>query len=341
MSLLPRASSFAALLAITLVSCVPVDTTGPSRPPGDGKKNDDSTSTGDPQDPPADPPRFSFSISGSAEDPSLHDGLPATGAYDLYLWLVCANYGLAQLQADFDVTGDALVADHFFSPVDGVVSIVWNDFGQLNLAVSGCPQHATLLGRLHFTGSGAGVRIVMKRPSDTMGAIDCEDETRVSGFACVGYASTGTVPELDPADTCAPMPSASPVLLAISASSSHPYEQSDHATDGPVTLWLWQVSGALTALQGEVHVVGGAAFDPLFSAQPPYMSLTVPNGPDVLLASPGCSSGAKLLGSLLVVDDGNGVWVQMTPGIDGGAADCATPTPAGVPFRCRAFSSRH
>jgi hypothetical protein len=108
-----------------------------------------------------------------------------------------------------------------------------------------------------------------------------------------------------------------------------------------VTLWLWQMSGGLTALQGDLHVVGGVAFDPVFSAQPPYISLTLPDGPDVLLASPGCSTGAHLLGSFLVVDDGNGVWVELTPGIDGGVADCATPTPAGHPFICRPFSSRH
>ena len=54
---------------------------------------------------------------------------------------------------------------------------------------------------------------------------------------------------------------------------------------------MWCVAGAFSAVQGEFHIVGGApGFDPVFAAEPPYISLNLADGPDVLLASPGCSS---------------------------------------------------
>lgn len=323
-----------------LAACVPQDLVGPPRDPAVDKPTDEEPDDDDPE-PPSDP-RFSFAISGSATDPYLHYGLPAVGDYDLYLWLMCSNYGLAHLQADFDVVGDALVADHFFSPEDGVVSIVWEEFGQLNLAVNGCPQHEKLLGRLHLTGTGDGVRIGMLRPDSTMGAVGCDDEARSSGFSCVGYASYGSVPPISgSADGCAASPYASSLQFAVSASQTDPNVQSAPSVDGPVLLWLWSLGGAFSAVQGDIHVLdGGAEFDPVFAAVPPFISLNLPDGPDVMLASAGCSSGSKVLGSLLVIDDGTGVWVTMTPGLGGAVVDCDPIDPQGHLYRCRPFSNR-
>ena len=315
--------------------CVPEDLAGPSR--DEGGKDD----LNDGVDIAHDPPRFSFAISSSASTPNVHTGAPASGPYDLYLWLVCSNYGLGHLQADFDVSGDALVADHFFTAEAGVVSIVWDEFGELNLAIPGCPQTQTLLGRLHLEGSGTGGRIGMRRPSTDMGAVDCTSESRVSGFSCVGYASDGNPPPQEGGlDACVANQYGSSLQFTISASRTDPYQQTAPPVDGPVVLWLWSISGSFAALQGDVSVAGGiGGFDPLFSAEPPYLNLNMTDGPDVLLASPGCSWGTNLLGSLLVVDDGAGVTVAMSPGAEGGAVDCDTD-PHAHSFVCRPFSSR-
>jgi hypothetical protein len=105
-------------------------------------------------------------------------------------------------------------------------------------------------------------------------------------------------------------------------------------------LWLWSISGTFAALQGDIEVVGGiGGFDPVFSAEPPYLSLNMADGPDVLLASPGCSWGTNLLGSLMVIDDGTGVTVSMAPGVGGGAVDCDL-SPHAHSFVCRPFSNR-
>jgi hypothetical protein len=322
-----------------LGGCTPEELVGPpSRPDGDDFKGGD---VDDEEDGGAlGPSRFSFAISASASSPNEHQGSPATGPYDLYLWLVCANNGLAQLQADFDVEGDALVEDHFFSPAEGVVSIVWQEFGEVNLAVAGCPKQAALLGRLHLVGEGEGVRIGMRRPSEDMGALACANGSEVRGFSCIGYASDGNPPpQQGPQDACASNPYAGQVRFTLSASDTDPYQQTAPAADGPMVLWLWSVSGEFSALQADIGVESGVPFDPVFSAEPPFLSLNMSGGPDVLLAAPGCSWGTNLLGSLIVVDDGSGVTVTMTPGPGGGAVDCDVPDPHVHSFSCLAFSS--
>ena len=333
-------------LLLVAVGCTTQDLGGPSRPTsGDGNKPGDTggdNGGGDNGlDAPADP-RFTFTISASATSPYVQQGEIVQGPYDLYLWLVCSNVGLAQLQADFTLSGDELVPDHFFSPEGSVVSIVWQEYGQLNLAVNTCPDGEELLGRLHLTGTGSGVRIIMERPADpTLGAFGCADLSRVSGFSCAGYASDGNLPpEILSADGCAPSSTAGGYTFAISASAVHPFAGTAPRVSGPIPLYLWCIAGSFSALQGDIGVGGGAGeFDPVFSAIAPYLSLNLPDGPDVLLAAPGCSEGVKLLGSLWVLDDGGGVAVSMVPGPGGGAVDCgSTPTTHG--FTCRSFSNR-
>jgi hypothetical protein len=331
-----------ALLGALLLAggCMPQDLVGPEPPPPDGPGDDagEDLDDGDVEPPPD--PRFTFSISGSDVDPYLWEGPPAVGDYELYLWLVCSNVGLAHLQADFAVSGDALVPGAFFSPADSVVSIVWDEYGELNLAVRGCPEIPTLLGRVHLVGSGGGVRIVMERPSMEMGAVGCAEPTRVDGFSCNGYASYGgPPPQTGASDACAPPPGAWTVMFALSASPTDPNRQTAPPAQGEVQLWLWSLSGAFVAVQGDVHAVGGSVVDGGFAAEAPYLSMSIPGGPEVLLASEECITGTRLLGSLWVVDDGDGLWVTMTPGLGGGIADCS-PEPHGYFYRCRPFSSR-
>lgn len=344
----PHTRFLAFVLAVLLTlgnGCTPQDVIGSSDrgtggTGGTGGKDDAGGDDGNDDSAPA--TTFTFTISGSATDPYLAYGPPRDGAYDLYLWLVCAPSGLSQVQADFTIEGDALVPDHFFSPEGSAISIVWQEYGELNLAVSDCIEGETMLGRLHLNGFGEGVRLSMAQPAIDLGAIGCGADQDVHGFSCVGYASDGTMPPQTLSDDgCAPTVSSSGPLFAISASPVVANQQSAPPVDGPVQLFVWSLGASFSALQANIEVTGGTGeLDPVFAAQPPYLSINTPGGPDVLLASPGCSSGTKLLGSIWVMDDGQGVWVTMTPGAGGGGyADCGA-TPATHHFTCRPFNSR-
>ncbi len=352
----PHTRFLAHVLAVLLMlgnGCTPQDVIGSSdRGTGgtgglggnggkDGGSGDDGGDDGG-DDPVPPPTTFTFSISGSATDPYLTYGPPQDGAYDLYLWVLCAPAGLSQVQADFTVEGDAFVPDHFFSPEGSAISIIWEDYGELNLALSDCIESETLLGRVHLNGFGEGVRLSMQRPAIDLGAYGCGADQDVHGFSCAGYSSDGSpAPQTLSDDGCALPPSSSSPLFAISASPVVANQQGGPPVAGPVQLFVWSLGASFSALQANIEVVGGSGtLDPAFAAQSPYISINTPDGPDVLLASPGCSSGTKLLGSIWVMDDGTGVWVTMTPGAGGGGyADCS-PTPGVHHFTCRPFNSR-
>jgi hypothetical protein len=334
------------LLLVSLVAlaggCDPTETLGPADAQDIPEGNDlggDESSGDDPQDLPPEPGKCSFAISASEMDPYLNVAPPSTGLYDLYLWLVCAEYGLAQLQADIEISGDELVTDHFFSPSGDVVSIVWAEYGELNLAMSECPTDAILLGTLHLVGSGGGVRICLTEGEDG-GALDCDSELEPHPFSCVGFASNGGRPCYKYIEGgCAPR-NWIYNAFSISASNTNPNVQTGVPTEGPYMLYLWSSSLRLSALQGEIHVLGAdAEFDPVFAAEPPYIGLTLEGGPDVLLASADCSSSSSLLGSILLIGNGEGVWVTLTPGAGGGIADCSKPYANHYLFDCRPFSS--
>lgn len=329
--------------ALSLAGCDPTAFGGVSSPESgrDGFKDDrpgggNDPAGGDGGSGVVEPGRYTFAISASPVDPFENEGAPATGPYDLYLWLVCGSRGLSLLEADLAVRGDAPVADHFFTPAEGVVSIDWDAYGDVNVVPADCPDGETLLGTLHLEGSGEGVAIWIDPVPDGIGAQDCGAPAESWGFSCLGFASDGSVPiERHPFQAC--FRSGRPFEFAISGSSTDPYVQSGDPVDGAVRLWLWNLSGSFQALGGNFEVVGGTLFDPPFSAEPPALNIDAEETPDVFLATP-CAASA-LIGSVLVTDEGGGVEVTLVPGPDGGVAGCAAE-PVVEMFACRAYSSR-
>lgn len=325
------------VLAVGLTACDPQGSTGPSPP--DRGLSGVGDKPGDPlPDPPPEAGRFTFSISASDTDPYLHDAPPRTGPYDLYLWLVCSNYGLTHLEIDFETSGDTLVTDHFFSPAAGVASLVWEGFGELDLAVTGCPSSETLLGTLHLEGTGAGGRICLVATPETGGARGCETGNETHGLSCLGFASDGGTPGVtDPEDGCLDSPG--PVFtFAISSSSTDWRLRTGAPVTGPYTLYLWNVGGAFSAVQGELHVFGGdVEASPSFSAVSPYIGVTTSGGADVLVAAAGCPGSPSLIGTILLEGTGAGSWVTMSAGARGGIADCGNT--GKYFYRCLPYSS--
>jgi hypothetical protein len=343
---LPTACVCGALLGLLLMlpACNPQGGTGPSSPQDGGIDKDvprDGGSGGDGGDdePPPDPGRFTFAISGSDTDPFLNHGPATVGQYDLHLWLVCSNYGLSLLEIDLDVTGDQLVPDHYFSPAPGVTSITWQRFGELNIVPTGCPASALRLGTLHLIGDGDGGRVCLVAGSDSAGASSCET-AEVYPISTLGWASDGSEPCVaDPGNGCIPNPLATHTF-AISSSSTNAWLQQGPPQQGPYFLYLWALSGSFNALQGEIHVLGtDTAFDPLFAVQPPFIGLSMEGGPDVLMASPECVGGGRLLGSILLIGNGEGVWVTMSEGLGGGAAGCGGAVGTVYSYKCLPYSS--
>jgi len=330
--------ALALVLVVPSIGCEPVGVTGPSGP-GSTLLGDDRTNPPPdlPDDPPLEPPAYTFSISASPIDPYFNEGPAEAGAYDLYLWLVCTSRGLSHLEVDLDVSGDALVEDHYFSPLgNDVVSIDWEQYGELNLAVQGCPTIPTLLGAIHMIGSGDGGRICLSTEAEGAGAHGCYEPSAVHELSCVGFASDGSLPCVtNTTSGCAPPRFAH--TFAISASRTDPYVNTGEPRDEPYLLYLWRIVGNFSALQGDITDLGGdEAFDPVFGAEPPFINLTYEGGPDVMMAAPGCPGGPSLLGSILIEGHGEDVYVTMTQGADGGLATCEA-APRLMPFGCRPY----
>jgi hypothetical protein len=352
----PSAGAWPGLLAgllLALPACDPTGGSGPSSPQdwsgGGGKDHprddgsggqDDDPPPPPPPPPPPDPGRFTFAISGSDTDPFLNHGPATAGQYDLHLWLVCSNYGLSLLEIDVEVTGDQLVPDHYFSPAPDVTYITWERYGELNIAPSSCPAYAFRLGTLHLLGDGGGGRVCLVAGSETAGATACVNG-QIWPISVLGWASDGSEPCVtDPGNGCIANPSPSHTF-AISSSSTTPYAQQGAPQQGPYFLYLWALSGAFNAVQGELHVLGtDTPFDPLFTVQAPFIGLSQQGGPDVLLVSTGCVTGQTLLGSILLDGNGEGVWVTMSEGgVAGGAAGCGGAVGTVYSYKCLPYSS--
>jgi hypothetical protein len=110
--------------------------------------------------------------------------------------------------------------------------------------------------------------------------------------------------------------------------------------DGIFPLYLWKLGGTgISALQADFNVVGGSFFPGSFSAVDPFFGVTLPDGPDLLVAVGGCPCEELLVGMFYVEAGPDGVSVSLGPGTGGGAVNCATnPQPVG--FQCLQYSSR-
>lgn len=191
---MPRGAALG-LAMLACVACQPIDGTpvGPDADPtdNDGAPSDDSPSD---DETPRVPGRYTFSLSASATDPFANTAAPATGSYEIYLWLVCSNVGIAALEIDLDVVGDEL-PEEFFEPLaEHVLFITWEGSGDMDLAIGGCPTETTLLGAIHLIGDGSGASVCFEKGTENAGAIDCHVDPRLHGLTIYGFASDGSEP---------------------------------------------------------------------------------------------------------------------------------------------------
>jgi hypothetical protein len=128
--------------------------------------------------------------------------------------------------------------------------------------------------------------------------------------------------------------------FAISESDSSANVRAGELRDGIFPLYLWKLSGTgISALQGELVIQGGSYFPGSFSAEDPFFGVTLPDGPDVLIAVGGCPCEELLVGQFYVEIGADGASVNLVPGPGGGAVNCAAnPQPVG--FQCLPYSSR-
>jgi hypothetical protein len=189
---------WAALLlygSFVIAGCVPQELTGPDvENSGDSGGNGNGTGDDDPPPPPPPPPdpRFTFAISASPEDPFVSVAEPQVGAYDLYLWLVCANAGVFMVQADLPIAGDALIGEGF-TPDPGVVGIDWDEYGEFIVSLVECDHGSMRLGAFHFWGEGEGVAVNLQSDAGAGRAIPC-GASEGWRFASRGFASDGSEP---------------------------------------------------------------------------------------------------------------------------------------------------
>lgn len=301
--------------------------TGGGSAGGDGSSGDDTPTDNRP------PIRASFAISASAVAPDVTRGEPATGPYELYLWMTCTTDTVGYLQADVVLEGDALFADHWFSPTGETVAVLGEGGGDLNLTLTSCPSELTLVGTFHLEGSGHGGRLHIQETEPGFGVLGC-DGILGGDFSCEGYASDGGSPEVYQwGEGCSSGLGANSLSLSFSATS--PSESVAPVTDGLVQLFLWSRSGAFSALQGDLELLGGvSSFGATFVPEPPFLGLATEDGPDVLIAAGGCPSGGMLLGSFYFQGDGTPGLIRFGTGPHGGAATCDPLHPVRVGFTC-------
>jgi hypothetical protein len=329
-----------ALLAIVLAaafSCQPSSTVGPSAGDDSGGGGSGDGSGGDDPDPTSPEHLYTFSISASATDPHVNVGAPAAGLYDLYFWLVCANYGVMHVQADFAVHKDEFDESGFFTPSEKVTAATWEELGELHASVQGCPTGETLLGTIHMIGSGSGGRVAMSSAVSRVGVVVCGAETELRPYCCFGYASDGSKPKVSHLHLSCYSAGDEPHELAVSASPEDPFVQTGEPEHGAYYLYLWSLSGQFTALEGDIQVDGGGASAAAFAAEPPFQRPNGSGGADVLLTGPGCSAGTLFLGTITLTGNGEGVSVTVVP-VGDGVTDCADPSETAT-YTCRAYVS--
>jgi hypothetical protein len=81
-------------------------------------------------------------ISRSSTNPFLYFGELPEGVSDLYVWLVCENWGMAELA--FSLTGDLELVS--FTPMNGFVD--QGSFPDVHLTIQGCPLGPVVVGRI-------------------------------------------------------------------------------------------------------------------------------------------------------------------------------------------------
>ncbi len=113
---------------------------------------------------------FDFTISASDTDPFATSAAPSGGVRNLYLWVTCADRGIAAFEAD--VAGS--LTPLAFVPQPNVLNVYGAD--RLMLAVGGCPTGTEvnhLLGHWVVDDHGGDLRLVPSAASGAITAVDC------------------------------------------------------------------------------------------------------------------------------------------------------------------------
>lgn len=135
------------------------------------------------------PRGYDFTISASATDPQETEASSTGGIRQLYLWMVCANPGLAALECQ--ATGTLSIMG--FEPLNGVMNV--GDAQHLLLAVPNCPSGSgidLLLGK--WTVNDQGGTLCLGAPaSGDFTAVDCDPIAPGTAFnpAVKGFSSSG------------------------------------------------------------------------------------------------------------------------------------------------------
>jgi hypothetical protein len=149
---------------------------------------------------------YEFTISASATDPNVTRATPAGSFRELYLWVLCAQPGLAVLDCEADGTLPILG----FEPLNGALNV--GNAQHLLLAVPDCLSGYGInqvLGKWMVDDQGGS--LCLAAPADgNFVAIDCDPFEPVStiGPGITGFSSSGEpcrkrrmpCPEVEPGD---------------------------------------------------------------------------------------------------------------------------------------------
>lgn len=154
---------------------------------GNGSGNGSGGNTGGGSDGSNEPidGHYLFSVSASSVDPSVNTANGLQAPYELYLWLLESNAGLAAFECDIHREGVTLAEDYYRAE-DPHLFITWQGSGEVDMAVAGCPTSPTLLGSIRVE-SATGPVFVEIEPGAAGGAVDCTAFPALHEFTCIPF----------------------------------------------------------------------------------------------------------------------------------------------------------
>ena len=130
---------------------------------------------------------YIFSVSASAVDPSVNSATAPDAPFELYVWLLESNAGLAAFECDIHTEGVAL-AEEYYRAEDPHLFITWEGSGEIDMAVAGCPTSPTLLGAIRVESVSGPVHVEIE-PGAAGGAVDCTAFPTLHEFECIPFRS--------------------------------------------------------------------------------------------------------------------------------------------------------
>jgi hypothetical protein len=146
----------------------------------------------------------------------MSEAMPTHAVREIYLWLLCAQRGLAALEAGVVHSFDSAS----FVPLNGVVNA--GQAGDLMLAVPACPMGESLdhlLGYWVVWDDGGAICLAPSATNGILAAVDCDPDhpSSWSDPHVVGFSSDGTTPCEIGDNGCGP---GGPVSLELSQLSA-------------------------------------------------------------------------------------------------------------------------